>query len=57
MNQLAYVRADPTQQDTLTLPTDAAIAEMMGCGCTRKEWQRQSIPTASRTDANAKASL
>ncbi|WP_137934625.1 hypothetical protein [Mesorhizobium comanense] len=31
VNQLAYVRADPTQHDTLTLLTmiDAAIAEIM----------------------------
>ncbi|AGB46705.1 hypothetical protein Mesau_04370 [Mesorhizobium australicum WSM2073] len=32
LNQLAYVRADPTQHDTLTLLAmiDAAIAEIMG---------------------------
>jgi hypothetical protein len=32
VNQLAYVRADPTQHDTLTLLTmiDAALAEIMG---------------------------
>ncbi|MBN9217811.1 MAG: hypothetical protein J0I79_07645 [Mesorhizobium sp.] len=31
VNQLAYVRADPTQHDSLTLLTmiDAAIAEIM----------------------------
>ncbi|PBB28062.1 hypothetical protein CK228_13360 [Mesorhizobium sp. WSM4312] len=31
VNQLAYVRADPTQHDTITLLTmiDAAIAEIM----------------------------
>ena len=31
VNQLAYVRADPSQHDTLTLLTmiDAAIAEIM----------------------------
>lgn len=31
VNQLAYVRADPTQHDTLTLLTmiDAAITEIM----------------------------
>lgn len=31
VNQLAYVRADPTQHDTLTLLTmiDAALAEIM----------------------------
>lgn len=32
VDQLAYVRADPTQHDTLTLLAmiDAAIAEIMG---------------------------